>query len=100
MGGRLDRSNILAVRYESLVEDKINELKRLFAFLGVDASPAVLQTISELSSRENMAAESAEPAFFGLQESGNGRPVLDARFRAQALKNYSAHLERLGYPPA
>lgn len=41
------RSNILTIRYESLVEDRMDELRRLFSFLEVDASPAVAGTYRE-----------------------------------------------------
>ena len=93
------RSNILTIRYESLVEDRMGELRRLFSFLEVDASPRVLEPIVNQSSRENMAAQSAHPAFFGLDESGKNHTTVSAEVRIQALQACSEGLERLGYEP-
>ncbi len=93
------RSNILTMRYESLVEDRMDELRRLFSFLEVDASPRVLEPIVKQSSRENMIAQSAHPAFFGLDESGKNQTTVSAEVRIQALRGCSEGLERLGYEP-
>lgn len=90
------RSNILTIRYESLVEDRMDELRRLFSFLEVDASPRVLKPIVKQSSRENMMAQSAHPAFFGLDESGKNQTTVSAEVRIQALQACSEGLERLG----
>ena len=90
------RSNILTIRYESLVEDRLGELRRLFSFLEVDASPRVLKPIVKQSSRENMMAQSAHPAFFGLDEGGKNQTTVSAEVRIQALQACSEGLERLG----
>ncbi len=43
------RTNILTIRYESLVKDKVAELHRLFSFLAVDVAPQLLENIVEQS---------------------------------------------------
>lgn len=91
------RTNILTVRYESLVEDKKNELRRLFSFLNVDSSPAVLESIAGLSTRERMAAQSTNPAFYGLGEDGVAIREPSSEFRTELLRLCSRQLQRLGY---
>ena len=47
-------SDFLLLRYEDLIEDTPRELARLANFLGVDASPDRLKTVTELSNAETM----------------------------------------------
>ena len=77
----------------------MDELRRLFSFLEVDASPRLLEPIVKQSSRETMVAQSAHPAFFGLDESGKNQTTVSAEVRIHALQACSEGLERLGYEP-
>ncbi len=79
-----DRANILTIRYESLAKDKPTELRRLFSLLVVDASPQLLERIVAQSSRENMAAQSTHPAFFGLDESEDHETKTESKVRTEA----------------
>jgi hypothetical protein len=91
-----DRPNFLTLRYESLVEDKQNELLRLFQFVGADASASVLETIVVNSSKERMASRSKRPEFFGV---GGRRSEVNVSpaVRERALAVAARGLERLGY---
>ena len=91
-----ERPNFLTLRYESLVANKAEELRRLFAFLGADPSDASIASIVANSSREKMAARSTRPEFFGIGATRNEVAVSPAA-RERALAIAGRGLERLGY---
>ena len=58
------RPNFLTLRYEALVSRKRENVRKLFRFLGADASAATIQTIVSRSTPEEMAKASTDPDFF------------------------------------
>lgn len=91
------RSNFLTLRYEALVENKREELRSLFRFLGAETSEGILDRIVAGSGRAEMAAGSSRPAFFGIGTAQGEKVEVSPAVRERALALASRGLERLGY---
>lgn len=91
------RPNFLTLRYEDLVADKKNQLKRLFRFLGADASPEIVSRIVAGSSREAMASASSNPAFFGVGNAPDDQLRVSDEVVRRTTESLNVELTRLGY---
>jgi len=92
-----DRPNFLVVHYEQLVSNKPAGLRRLFAFLGADTSDGIIDQIALASSPAEMARNSTNPEFFGVDATGKEAMRVSRTVREQALNEHRPILERLGY---
>ena len=91
------RPNFITTTYEALVTDRKEELRRLFRFLGCDASAAAVAPIVARSSREAMAGESTDPQFFGVGRGRDDEPDVDVVLRRLVHDRLRPQLRRLGY---
>lgn len=92
------RDNILTVRYEVLVQEKVRELARIFEFLGADTGEAVIADIVAASSKEAMAKASKTPAFFGVGAHAEPPVKLAEDFRREMLDRWlTPKVEAIGY---
>jgi hypothetical protein len=91
------RPNFLVVLYEKLVSNKKAELRRLFGFLGADTSDAIIDRIALASSPAEMARNSTNPEFFGVDTTAKEALRVSHAVREQALEKHAPILERAGY---
>ncbi len=91
------RPNFVTTTYEALVADKKNELRRLFRFLGGDASANTIRPIVESSSREEMAKGAAYPEFFGVGRGDRDQYSVRDEVRRDVRDQLRDELKRLGY---
>ena len=63
----------------------------------MDTPEIVLDDICKRSAKKNMAAESTNPEFFGLDESERNAVAVSPQVRAKALESCAEALEILGY---
>jgi len=92
------RPNFVTTRYESLVSDTRDELRRLFGFLGCDSSPRTIAPIVAGSSRAAMAKTASDPEFFGICRTPADRPAVTDQTRRWVRDRLAPEYRRLGYP--
>jgi len=89
--------NIILVRYEDLVSEKLNTLRKIFDFLGADKSEDVLEAIEHKSSLSCMRDQSSNPAFFRSASIDMGAGQLSDRLRRDITEIAGDALEFLDY---
>ncbi len=100
-GNRLFGENYLELRYESLLENPVPELEKLFGFLGVSVDPSTLERIAEKNSFEKMSGrkpgQEKPSSFFRKGVHGDWKNVLNKRDREVFKKHAGQLLIELGY---
>jgi len=88
---------VMLITYENLITNKIQTLKNIFIFLGVDSDKVTLDRIIESSSLESMRKNSSNPEFYLKGRSDFGQSVLDKKIITEAVLKSGKSFTSLGY---
>ncbi len=89
--------NIILVRYEDLVSQKRDTLRKIFDFLGADKSENILDSIKHKSSFSYMRKQSSNPAFFRSASTDMGAGELSAQLQRDVTEIAGDALKFLDY---
>jgi hypothetical protein len=109
-----DAEALLLLRYEDMLQDPLAALRRIVAFLGMDADPARLERVVEASSAERMRELEKKQSgnwkatrntrqdklFVRAAKSGGWQQELPAEAVAMIESRWGTLMRRLGYLPA
>lgn len=100
-GHGLFGENYLELRYESLLDDTVTELEKLFGFLGASKDRETLERIAEENSFKRWSGrkpgEEESGSFFRKGVSGDWKGVFNERDRRVFEHHTGGLLEELGY---
>ncbi len=85
---------ILYLRYEAVAQERETALRRIFKFLEVDSSPALLAEIAKTTSFERMRKDARDPSFMNRGAAGY---EASSELRALAEGIAGDVMRRLGY---
>lgn len=90
--------HVLTLRFEDLLGNPVNELKRLAAFLSLNAPGVDLQKIAKNYQTDHLAPKKTKALHFNIGIPGRFTQVMSQRELELCKEQFGGYLQKMGYP--